>query len=90
MTNQTESHCITLCIARHMARIYGLNEARAITRAAKVIRDQTRDQKLYELVKAYTRDLAPQTINGVRMTGDAQKVFSVANLEQGMRDEGVL
>jgi hypothetical protein len=82
--------CLTLCIARHLARIEGRNEAIAITRAARRIRDATKDRAMYELVKTYSGDIAPATVNGRRISGDEVKVMSVAKLESGMRDFGVL
>ena len=84
------SFCLNICIARHMARVYGQNEAVAITRAARKVRDATKDAKMYELAKAYSRDLAPKTINGERLTGDQLKVLSVVNMERDMREKGVL
>jgi hypothetical protein len=87
---QKFSFCLNLCIARHMARVYGQNEAVAITRAARKVRDATKDQKMYELAKAYSRDLAPMTVDGKRLTGDEVKIMSVSNLERDMRAEGLL
>ena len=90
MTNAVESECLNLCIARHMARIYGECEAKAIFKVAKRIRDTTRDAKLYELAKMYTVNLAPAMVGGKLLTGAQLKVMSVSNLEKGMRQEGVL
>ena len=92
MTNGQEqfAFCLNLCIARHMARVYGENEAMAITRAARKVRDATKDQKMYELAKAYSREVEPKTIKGERLTGDQLKVLSIVNMEKDMRDKGVL
>lgn len=87
---QKYHHSLNLCIARHIARVYGENEARAITRAARAVRNETKDVKMYELAGYLGRDLAPQTVNGKRMTGDEQKVMCVSNLERDMRAEGLL
>ena len=87
---QKYHHSLNLCIARHIARVYGENESRAITRAARVIRSETKDTAMYELAGYLGRDLAPQTVNGKRMTGDEQKVMCVSNLERDMREEGLL
>jgi hypothetical protein len=87
---QKFAFCLNICIARHMARVYGQNEAVAITRAARKVRDATKDQKMYELAKAYSRDLAPMTVDGKRLTGDEVKIMSVANLERDMKAEGLL
>jgi len=84
------SFCLNLCIARHMARVYGENEAMAITRAARKERDATKDAKMYEHAKAYSRDLEPMTVDGKRLTGDEVKIMSVANLERDMRAGGLL
>ena len=84
------SFCLSICIARHMARIYGENQARAITRAARRLRDQTRDQQVYELAKFYTRDIDPKVINGKRVTGDEAKVYSVQRVEHDMKMVGLL
>lgn len=90
MLNNTKSSCITLCIARHMARLSGANQATAITRCARKLKNETRDVKLFELLKFYTKDLAPATVEGKRLTGDELKIMSVDNLEAGMRAEGLL
>jgi len=90
LSDQMHSQCVNLCIARHMARLYGENEARTITRVARKIRDETKDHKLYELMKMYSSDINPATVNGKRMTGDELKVMSVDNLHKGMIMEGVL
>ena len=87
---QKYRHSVNLCIARHIARVYGACQARAITRAARVIRNETKDAAMYELAGYLGRDLAPQTVNGKRMTGDEQKVMCVSNLERDMRKEGLL
>lgn len=87
---QKYNHSINLCIAMHMARVYGASQARAITRAARVIRSETKDAKMFELAGYLGRDLAPQTVNGKRMTGDEQKVLCVSNLERDLRAEGLL
>ena len=84
------SFCLNICIARHMARIYGENQALAITRAARRVRAATRDAKMYELAGMYARDLAPLTVNSRRLTGDELKIMSVENLERGMREQGLL
>ena len=60
---QKYNHSVNLCIARHIARVYCENEARAITRAARVIRNETKDAKMYELAGYLGRHLAPQTVN---------------------------
>ena len=87
---QKYHHSINLCIAMHMARVHGACQARAITRAARVIRSETKDAAMYELAGYLGRDLAPQTVNGKRMTGDEQKVMCLSNLERDMRAEGLL
>ena len=87
---QKYSFCLNICIARHMARVYGQNEAMAITRAARKVRDATKDAKMYELAKAYSRDLAPMTVDGKRLTGDEIKKLSVEKLENDMRAEGLI
>lgn len=87
---QTYSHGLNLCIARHMARLYGQNQARAITKVARQIRQETKDAKLYELVGMLGRDIAPATVNGKRMTGDELKIMCVSNLERDMIKEGIL
>lgn len=38
----------------------------------------------------YTVNLAPAIVGGKMLTGAQLKVMSVANLEKGMRQEGVL
>jgi hypothetical protein len=85
-----QSAVLTLCLARHIARLEGRNEAIAITKAARRIRDETKDRALYELVKMYSGDIAPATVDGKRLTGDKLKVMSVAKLESGMRTYGAL
>ena len=82
--------CLTLCIARHLARIEGRNEAIAITRTARKLRSETKDAALYSLLKTYSSDIEPTTVNGRRLTGSEMKILSVAKLESGMRDFGVL
>jgi hypothetical protein len=88
MTKQTA--VLNLCLARHIARIENRSEAIAITRAARRIRDETKDRDLYQLVKMYAGDIPPATVGGKRLTGDELKVMSVAKLESGMRTYGVL
>ena len=88
--DEIESFSVNLCIARHLARVYGENEARAITRCARKVRDQTKHQRLYQLAKMYSGDLATRTVGGKRMTGDDMKVMSVTALEAQMRKAGVL
>jgi hypothetical protein len=88
MTKQTA--VLNLCLARHIARLEGRSEAIAITKAARRIRDETKDKALYELVKMYAGDIAPATVDGKRLTGDKLKVMSVAKLESGLREFGVL
>lgn len=82
--------CLVLCISRHIARLEGKNEATAITRTARKLRSETKDAALYELLKAYSSDMPAKTVGGVRLTGDAMKVASVAKLESEMRQYGVL
>ena len=84
------SFCLNICIARHMARVYGDNEALAITRAARKVRQETKDAKMFELAGFYARDIAPATVDGKRLTGDELKIMSVANLERDMREAGLL
>lgn len=74
LSEQMHSQCVNLCIARHMARMYGENEARAITRTARKIRDETKDHKLYELMKMYSSDINPAK-NSINWQG-WQYVFS--------------
>lgn len=83
---QTCGFLLNLCIARHMARIYGQNQATAITRCARKVRNETRDSKLYELAKQYASDLLPRTRDGKRLTGDELKVNSVAQVEADLRE----
>lgn len=87
---EMHSHCMNLCLARHFARVYGENEARAITRTARRIRDTTKDPKLYELAKMYSNEIAAATVEGKRLTGDELKIMSVDKLHKGMIAEGVL
>lgn len=52
------SFCLNICIARHMARVYGCNEALAITRAARKVRQETKvpaDAKRDKL-RQYTKE----------------------------------
>lgn len=86
----TYSFGLNLCLSRHMARIYGENQARAITRTARRIRAATKDAKMYELCGMLARDLAPHTVDSRRITGDEVKVSCVTNLERDMRKEGLL
>jgi hypothetical protein len=88
--NQTAAFCLNLCIARHMARVYDLNQAVAIKRTARKVRQATKDVKLHSLAKSYSNELECATVGGKRLTGDELKIQSVFNLEQGMRKEGVL
>jgi hypothetical protein len=88
--DEIESFSLTLCIARHLARVYGENEARAITRCARKVRDQTKHPRLYQLAKMYSGELATRTVGDKRMTGDDMKVMSVTALEAGMREKGIL
>jgi hypothetical protein len=87
---QKYNHSLSLCLARHMARVYGSNEARAITRAARVIRSETTDDAMYQLAGMLGADLPPTTVNGQRMTADEQKIYCVSNLEGDLRKEGLL
>ena len=84
------SFCLNILIARHMARIYGENQALAITRAARRVRASTKDAKMYELAGQYAKELAPATVDGKRLTGDELKILSVTNLERDMRIAGLL
>ena len=88
--DEIESFSVTLCIARHLARVYGENEAQAITRCARKIRDQTKSPRMYELAKVYSGQIAARIVNGKRKTGDELKVMSVAAMEAQMREVGVL
>lgn len=88
--DEIDSFSITLCIARHLARVYGENEAQAITRCARKIRDQTKVQSMYELAKVYSGQAAARTVNGRRLSGDQMKVMSVTAMEARMREIGVL
>ena len=84
------SFCLNIIIARHMARIYGENQALAITRAARRVRSATKDAGMYELAGQYSKELAPATVDGKRLTGDELKIMSVTNLERDMRIAGLL
>lgn len=84
------SFCLNILIARHMARIYGENQALAITRAARRVRSATKDAKMYELSGQYAKELSPATVDGKRLTGDELKIMSVTNLERDMRLAGLL
>lgn len=87
--DEIESFSVTLCIARHLARIYGESEAQAITRCARKIRDQTKVPRMYELAKVYSGQAAARTVNGRRLSGDQMKVMSVTAMEAQMRAVGV-
>lgn len=84
------SFCLNILIARHMARVYGENQALAITRAARRVRSATKDAKMYELAGQYAKALSPATVDGKRLTGDELKILSVTNLERDMRLAGLL
>lgn len=85
-----EYFTMNLCIARHLARVYGENEARAITRCARIVRDKTKSRSLYQLAKMYSGEIAMRTVNGRRMTSDELKIMSVTALEAGLREKGIL
>ena len=87
---EIESFSVNLCIARHLARVYGENEAQAITRCARKIRDQTKVKSMYDLAKVYSGQAAARTVNGRRLSGEQLKVISVAAMEERMRETGVL
>lgn len=74
MINQTESFLLNLCIARHLARIYGASESAAIKRCARKVRDETKLPKLYELAKHY-----------INHSCDKWRVESVAGVEADLR-----
>lgn len=84
------SFCLSICIARQMARVYGENQARAITRAARKLRDQTKHPKVYELAKFYANDVDCKTVDGERLTGDQAKVYSVTRLQLDMERSGIV
>lgn len=85
-----EYFSMNLCIARHIARVYGENEARAITRCARIVRDNTKSKSLYQLAKMYSGEIPLKTVNGRRLTSDQLKVMSVTALEAGLREKGIL
>ncbi len=87
---EIESLSVNMCIARHLARVYGENEARAITKCARKVRDQTKSVKMYELAKVYAGEVASRTVNGKRISGDGSKVMAITAMEAQMRVVGVL
>lgn len=76
---------LNIILASHIARIYGENQAVAIKRAARNARAATRDVKMSELLRSYSQELEPATIDGRRVSGDERKVLNVARLEADLR-----
>ena len=74
------SSMLDLCLARHMARIYGDNEAKALARCARARRKETTDPQFRKLLKAYADPFFPAY----------KKVEAAKRLEVGMRVEGLL
>lgn len=88
-----ESTCITLCIARHLARIgqsRHKTQAAAIKATSVTLMRETDDAKLKALLQTYAKEIQSAWHSGKLMSGDKQRVASVEKLESGMREAGLI
>lgn len=73
-----KSECVNLCLARHMARVFGQSQSDAIKRCAQAIQRDTRNVKMHQYAS-----MLLSASNGMRVT-------SVMKLQEGMEIEGVI